>query len=133
MPRTPATIWAVSTSMARSSTGANGCEVGAVWMRPAGASSSSKASSFIAWAISAPMPHIAQASSTTSRRWVLHTLSTMASMSSGMMVLRSMTSHCTPSAASSSAASSDFCTCWPAETMVMSVPARAMRATPNGT
>ena len=49
------------------------------------------------------------------------------------MVRRSITSASMPSAASASAASSARGTIWPAATMVMSSPARAMRATPKGT
>ena len=54
-------------------------------------------------------------------------------MSRGRSVLRSMTSDAIPSAARTSAAFSASCTPFIAETMVMSVPSRAMRATPIGT
>ena len=54
-------------------------------------------------------------------------------MSRGRSVLRSITSAAIPSAARVSAAFSASCTPFIAETIVTSVPSRAMRATPIGT
>ena len=54
------------------------------------------------------------------------------SMSSGLIVRRSMTSQSMPSPASSSAAASESCTPFMTETIVRSEPARATRALPKG-
>ncbi len=101
-------------------------------MRPTGASSSSKAVSIIAAAISAPTPHIENASSTTSKWPVLATLWAIVSTSKGTIVRRSITSQEIPSAASFSAASTQRWTGVPQLTIVRSVPGRTMLATPNG-
>ena len=106
-----------------------------VCRRPTGASSSSKASSFIAWASSAPMPHIAQPSSTTSRRCVLRD-----ALDDGLDVERHdgaevdhLAPRCPRPPASRPPPARDG-TSWPAATMVRSRRPRARcAATPKGT
>ena len=108
--------------------------IGSVCRRPTGASSSSKASSFIAWPSSAPMPHIAQPSSTTSSRSVLRDARNDrldVERHDGAQVDH-LARRCLRARASRPPRARDG-TSWPPETIVRSVPARAMRATPKGT
>src|SRR6185369_4746303 len=116
---------------ASSSGGLYGIGVSAVASRQASSSEPSACS--VTRAMTSPaQPPLSGPSSTTSRRVVRSTDAITVSMSSGLIVRRSITSQSMPSRARASAAARESCTPFITDTIVRSEPALAMRAWPKG-